>query len=298
MDTSVIYKLKRKIKDVRIGEKMKAHTSFKLGGPADVMVLPKTSDEIRSVVRILDAQDMFVMGKGTNLLVTQKGIRGVVMKIADNYAGVEFDGNYAVVKSGTSLASFVKAAARQKLGGAEFLGGIPGTMGGAITMNAGAYGGQICDFVVEVTLATKAGIFVFSREEMEFSYRHSIVCDTPMTVVSAKLCLERCDMKESKCKLSELNARRKDKQPLEFASAGSTFKRPEGYYAGALIEQAGCKGLRIGGAQVSKKHAGFIINTGRASADDVLALIKDVQQKVKEHSGVLLETEVKVVGER
>lgn len=298
MDKAIIEKLKKEIEDVRMGEKMSKHTSFKVGGPADVMVLPKTQTEIRSAVRILGAQNMFVMGKGTNLLVTQKGIRGVVMKIAENFSGTEFDGDSAVVKSGTSLKTFVQDAAKHRLGGVEFLGGIPGTMGGAIAMNAGAYGGEICEFVDEVTLATKAGIIVMNREEMKFSYRHSILCDTPMVVVSAKLTLLRCDMKQSKCKLKEMNTKRRDKQPLEYASAGSTFKRPEGYYAGALIEQVGCKGMCIGGAQVSEKHAGFIVNKGKATPDDVLALIEQVREKVKAQCGVELETEVKVVGER
>jgi UDP-N-acetylmuramate dehydrogenase len=298
MDKAILKELKNNIKDVRIGEMMSAHTSFKIGGPADVMVLPKSSGEISSAMRIMDGHRMFVMGKGTNLLVTRKGIRGVVMKIADNFAGTAFDGDSATVKSGTSLKSFVREAGKKRLGGVEFLGGIPGTMGGAITMNAGAYGGEICEFVQEVTLATKAGIVVLNRDEMNFSYRCSILCDLPMVVVSAKLKLLRCDMEESKCKLSELNARRRDKQPLEYASAGSTFKRPDGYYAGALIEQAGLMGHCIGGAQVSEKHAGFIINKGEASADDVLELIEDVQKRVKADCGVELETEVKVVGER
>ena len=298
MDKAILQELKKNIEDVRLGELMSEHTSFKIGGPADVMVLPKSSDEILSAVRILGAGNIFVMGKGTNLLVTAKGIRGVVMKIGDNYSGIEFDEDCATVKSGTTLKSFVRDATKRGLGGAEFLGGIPGSMGGAIAMNAGAYGGEICEFVQEVTLATRAGILVLKCDEMGFSYRRSILRDLPMVVVSAKLKLLRCDVEESKCKLSELNARRRDKQPLEFASAGSTFKRPDGYYAGALIEQAGCKGHCIGDAQVSEKHAGFIINKGSASADDVIELIEDVQQKVKAQSGVVLETEVKVVGER
>ncbi len=298
MDKAVIKKLQKEIEDVRTGEKMSKHTSFKVGGPADVMVLPKTQAEIRSAVRILGAQNMFVMGKGTNLLVTQKGIRGVVMKIAGNYSGTKFENDYVSVKSGTSLASFVNAAGKRSLGGVEFLAGIPGTMGGAIVMNAGAFGGEICEFVQEVTLASQAGIIVLNRDEMDFSYRHSILCDIPMVVVSAKLKLIDCDKEQSKCKQSELSARRKARQPLEYASAGSTFKRPEGYYAGALIEQAGCRGLGIGGAQVSEKHAGFIVNKGKATPDDVLELIEQVQGKVKAKSGVELETEVKVVGER
>ncbi len=298
MDKAILQELKNRIEDVRFDEMMSAHTSFKVGGPADVMVLPKTQEEIESAVQILGADNIFVMGKGTNLLVTQKGIRGVVMKIAENFSGVEFEEDCATVKSGTTLSSFVNEAIRMSLGGAEFLGGIPGTMGGAIVMNAGAYGGEICEFVQEVTLATRAGIIVLGCDEMGFSYRHSILSELPMVVVSAKLKLLRSDQEQSKRILNELNAKRRDKQPLEYASAGSTFKRPQGHYAGALIEQAGLKGHCIGDAQVSDKHAGFIINKGSACSDDVIALVEDVKAKVKAQSGVLLETEVKVVGER
>lgn len=297
MEKAVIEELKNKIEDVRINEPMSRHTSFKLGGTADVMVLPKTHEEILSVLKIVDSKDLFVMGRGTNLLVTSKGIRGVVMKIADNFSGVEIEGTHAVVKSGTQLSALVRQTCGEALGGIEFLGGIPGTLGGAVAMNAGAYGGEIGDFVEEVTLASKSGIIVLRAQEMNFSYRHSIISDLPVVVVSAKMCLTCCDPDESRCRQRELNARRREKQPLEYPSAGSTFKRPSGYYAGALIQEAGLKGFRVGGAQVSEKHAGFVINTGDATPEDVISLIEEVQRIVKEKSGVSLETEVKVVGE-
>jgi len=297
MKEAITEQLKNIVDDVRTNEPMSAHTSFKLGGPVDVMVLPKTEDEILGVLRLVDENDLFVMGRGTNLLVTSKGIRGVVMKIADNFSGVEFDGNHAVVKSGTQLSALVRQACGKNLGGIEFLGGIPGTLGGAVAMNAGAYGGEIGDFIEEVNLATKTGIITLSADEMRFSYRSSILTEIPMVVLSAKMCLECCDAEDSRCTQRELNAKRREKQPLEYPSAGSTFKRPEGYYAGALIEQAGLKGLQFGGAQVSKKHAGFVVNKGGATPEDVIALIEEVQRLVKEKSGVHLEPEVKMVGE-
>lgn len=292
--------LSEKIQDVRCDEVMAAHTSFKVGGKADIMVLPQTECEIEHTVKTLADSDipMFVMGKGTNLLVTRKGIRGVVLKIADSFSGMEFEGEAVTVKSGTSLAVLTREAIKHSLGGAEFLGGIPGTLGGAVYMNAGAYGGEIGDHVEEVYLASRAGAITLSKDEMDFGYRRSILFKMPLVVTGAKLKLKKCDAEDSKCRFAELNGRRRDKQPLEFPSAGSTFKRPEGYYAGALIEQAGLKGFTVGGAQVSEKHAGFVINKGDATPEDILTLINEVQKRVKEHSGVTLETEVKVVGEQ
>lgn len=292
--------LSKKIEDVRDKEPMSAHTSFKVGGCADVLVLPKNEDEIDHAVQTMASLElpMFVMGKGTNLLVTSKGIRGVVLKLADNFAGMVFDGQFVTAKSGTSLASLVREAADRNLGGAEFLGGIPGTLGGAISMNAGAYGGEICNHVEEVYFSTPAGRVTMRADEMGFGYRCSILSHVPLVMTGAKLKLEACDREGSIGRLCELNSRRRDKQPLEFPSAGSTFKRPDGNYAGALIEQAGLKGCCIGGAQVSEKHAGFIINKGDATPEDIIALIAHVQSRVMETSGVMLETEVKVVGQR
>jgi len=292
--------LSEKIKDVRRNESMAAHTSFKVGGCADIMVLPHNADEVRHVLvtaRGLQVP-LFVMGRGTNLLVTSKGIRGIVMKLADNFSGVEFDGACVTAKSGTPLAVLVREAMERSLGGAEFLGGIPGTLGGAVCMNAGAYGGEIGDFVEEVYITTWAGEVTLSRSEMNFGYRHSILSDSPLIVTGARLKLVSCCREESNEKLCSLNERRRMKQPLEYPSAGSTFKRPEGGYAGTMIEQAGLKGVCVGGAVVSEKHAGFVINTGSATPEDIIALIETVQQRVFEHCGVKLEPEVKIVGER
>jgi len=282
------------IKDVRRDEPMASHTSFQVGGPADVMALPGTAEEVRLVIktaRYLDCP-LFVMGRGTNLLVTSRGIRGIVMKLADNFSGIEFDGECVVAKCGTPL------AAAHCLGGAEFLGGIPGTLGGAVTMNAGAYGGEIADFVEEVFLSSPSGDLVLQRGEMDFGYRHSILEAVPMIVTGVRLRLVPCCEEESLDRLRELNDRRRSKQPLEYPSAGSTFKRPEGGYAGTLIEQTGLKGLRIGGAEVSEKHAGFVINRGGASPEELIALIEEVQARVFQASGIHLTPEVKIMGER
>jgi UDP-N-acetylmuramate dehydrogenase len=292
--------LSERIKDVRRDECMAAHTSFKVGGPADIMVLPSSADEVRHVLNTARqlAVPLFVMGRGTNLLVTSKGIRGIVMKLADNFSGVEFDGTCVTAKSGTPLAVLVREAMERSLGGAEFLGGIPGTLGGAVCMNAGAYGGEIGDFVEEVYIATWAGEVTLSQCEMNFGYRHSILSHTPLIVTGARLKLASCCRDDSKEKLCSLNEKRRAKQPLEYPSAGSTFKRPEGGYAGTMIEQAGLKGVCVGGAAVSEKHAGFVINAGGATPEDIISLIEKVQQRVFEHCGVKLEPEVKIVGER
>ncbi len=288
------------IEDVRRDEPMSAHTSFKVGGPADVMALPKTVEEVRKVLKTAKYLEcpLFVMGRGTNLLVTSKGLRGIVMKLADNFSGLTVDGGCVMAKSGTQLSTLVRQAAAHCLGGAEFLGGIPGTIGGAVYMNAGAYGGEIGDFVEEVSLTSAAGDLVLRQNEMDFGYRHSVLAAVPLVVTGVRLKLFTCDEQESLAKLEELNARRRDKQPLEYPSAGSTFRRPEGYYAGTLIEQTGLKGLRIGGAEVSEKHAGFVINRGGATPEELIALIEEVQARVFQASGVWLEPEVRIAGER
>ncbi len=288
------------IEDVRRDEPMTAHTSFKVGGPADVMALPKTVEEVRLVLKTAKylGSPLLVMGRGTNLLVTSKGLRGIVMKLADNFSGLTIDGSCVMAKSGTQLSVLVRQAAAHCLGGAEFLGGIPGTIGGAVFMNAGAYGGEIGDFVEEVFLTSAAGDLVLRQNEMDFGYRHSVLAAVPLVVTGVRLKLFSCDEQESLAKLEELNARRRDKQPLEYPSAGSTFRRPEGYYAGTLIEQTGLKGLRIGGAEVSEKHAGFVINRGGASPEELISLIEEVQARVFQASGVWLEPEVKIAGEK
>ncbi len=288
------------IADVRRDEPMASHTSFKTGGPADIMVLPSSESEIRHAVRTADnlKLPLFIMGRGTNLLITSKGLRGIVLKLADKFSGIEIDSEDVYAKSGTSLSSLVRECIEHGLGGAEFLGGIPGTVGGAVYMNAGAYGGEIKDFVKEVYFCTPAGEISLLPDKMRFGYRRSILETMHMTVTRVHLKLFSCSAEQSRKKLAELNAKRREKQPLEYPSAGSTFKRPQGGFAGTMIEQAGLKGLKIGGAQVSNKHAGFIINTGGATPEDIIALIELVQARVKEKTGILLEPEVRIIGER
>ncbi|MFA5675038.1 MAG: UDP-N-acetylmuramate dehydrogenase [Christensenellales bacterium] len=293
-------KLSGRIADVRRNEPMAVHTSFKVGGTADIMVVPSSDYEMRHAVNTAHKLKipMLVIGRGTNLLVTSKGLRGMVLKLAENYSGVEINGEDVYVKSGTSLFALVRECISQGLGGAEFLGGIPGTVGGAVYMNAGAYGGEIKDFVKEVYLCAPGGDLSLSNESMSFGYRCSVLQTMPMAVKHVHLRLLRCSAEQSKKKLAVLNEKRREKQPLEHPSAGSTFKRPKGGFAGAMIEQAGLKGLKIGGAEVSTKHAGFIVNSGGATPDDIIELIKLVQARVKEATGILLEPEVKIIGER
>lgn len=288
------------IEDVRRDEPMAAHTSFKVGGCTDIMVLPNTDAQVRLVLKT--ARDLgcpfYVIGRGTNLLVTSKGIRGIVMKLGENFSDMSVDGECVTAKSGTPLSALVQKAAAHCLGGAEFLGGIPGTLGGAVCMNAGAYGGEIGDFVEEVFLSSFVGDITLSKKEMGFGYRRSVLSHYPLVVTGARLRLISCCAEESLEKLRTLNEKRRAKQPLEYPSAGSTFKRPEGGFAGTLIEQTGLKGLRIGGAEVSEKHAGFVVNSGGATPEDIIALIETVQARVKEEKGFWLEPEVRIMGER
>ena len=300
MIETVFKALGERIADVRRDEPMAAHTSFKVGGCADIMALPTTEEEIQHVIKAAREYScpLLVMGRGTNLLVTSKGLRGIVLKLADNFSGMDFDGACVNVKSGTLLSVLVREGMARGIGGAECLGGIPGTLGGAVCMNAGAYDGEIKDFVEEVYLCTWMGPIALSNAEMAFRYRGSVLSGLPLVVTGARLRLIPCCGEQSKQKLCAFNEKRREKQPLEYPSAGSTFKRPKGGYAGTLIEQTGLKGLRIGGAEVSKKHAGFVINKGNATPEDIIALIQTVQQRVKEATGIELEPEVKIVGER
>ncbi len=283
-----------------LDEPMKKHTAFKIGGPADLLVLPKSMDEIERIITLLNRLDVecFIMGNGSNLLVSDKGIRGIVVKIADQFSNIELDGERVRAQAGVLLSTLSKFAAKNSLEGIEFAGGIPGTLGGAVAMNAGAYGGEIKDVVEKVTLIDESGeIIVLSKESMEFGYRHSVVQSRNLIVLEAEMLLQRGGQAKIMEKMNGFNQRRSEKQPLAVPSAGSTFRRPEGYYAGKLIQDAGLKGLRHGDAMVSNKHSGFIVNTGNASAEDVLALIKTVRKVVFDKFGVILETEVKFIGE-
>lgn len=300
MDSNAIkHALSEYITDVRLSEPMSRHTSFKVGGPADVMALPETKQELMRALVTLKQMDCpaFIMGRGTNLLVRSKGIRGAVIKLADNFSDISIKGEYVSAQSGASLSAIVRAAMERGLGDASFLGGIPGTLGGAVAMNAGAYGGEIGPLVEEVYIVSPNGEVALSREEMHFGYRRSLISEYPLVIAGAKLKFGRVPAEQTQALLADFAQRRRSKQPLEYASAGSTFKRPEGNFAGTLIEQAGLKGILVGGAQVSEKHAGFVINAGSATPDDILELIALIQKRVYEFSGVTLEPEVKIVGE-
>ncbi len=278
---------------------MKEHTSMRVGGEAAMLVLPYSAAEIEQVLHVLLRAHVphTIMGNGTNLIVSDNGYSGVILKLADNFAAIRVCGNQITAQSGASLAAVSNAAWRAGLTGFEFASGIPGTIGGAVAMNAGAYDGEMKDVVLKTTAMDENGeIIHLSREEHEFSYRKSFIQKQKLIVLETTIQLEAGEADKIKEKMQSLNARRREKQPLNLPSAGSVFKRPPDNFAGRLIEQAGLRGFRIGGAQVSDKHCGFIVNIGDATAADVIALIKWVKDKVYESSGVMLEEEVKILG--
>lgn len=281
-------------------EPMQNHTSFKIGGPADLLVIPGSIEEIRRVVTYCHKHKtpLLVIGRGSNLLVRDKGIRGVVMKLAENYQDFLLEGDQVLAQSGISLSELAQNAAAASLQGLEFAEGIPGSLGGAVVMNAGAYNGEMSDVIIEVKAIMATGeVKLFKAEEINFSYRRSIFQEITGYVLTARMQLLSGDKNEITARMQEYARMRADKQPLEVPSAGSTFKRPDGYYVGPMIEKLGLKGFALGGAQISEKHAGFIVNRGGASADDVLALIALVQARVKEKFGLYLQPEVRIVGE-
>ena len=286
---------------VELNVSLKELTSFKTGGTADLFVCPNNLMELLTVLNILKENSVpyFLLGAGSNLLICDKGIRGAVIKLGDGFDYAHAKNDYILAGASVSLAKLSAEAKNAELTGLEFASGIPGSLGGAIYMNAGAYGGEIKDVITEVSYIDNDGtVKTVAGADCGFGYRQSIFTQGDKIIVSAKLTLNKGSKEEIIATMRDLNARRKDKQPLEYPSAGSTFRRPEGHFAGALIEQAGLKGHRIGGAEVSKKHAGFIINVDNATAKDVLDLIDYVQKTVKENSGVDLEPEVKIVGEQ
>ena len=281
-------------------EPMASHTTFKTGGPADWMVLPHTADELASVLRTLREEKMpyTVIGRGSNLLVSDEGYRGAVVKLADGFDNITVRGNTVTAEAGAALKTLCLESIRAGLRGLEFAGGIPGSLGGAVYMNAGAYDGEIKDFLVSARVLDKdLNIREVPAAALGLSYRRSAVGEEGYIVLDAAFCLEKGDAQASLDKMNEFNARRREKQPLAWPSAGSTFKRPAGHYAGPLIEQCGLKGFTIGGAQVSEKHAGFIINTGEAYSRDIYELILHVKETVRKETGVLLEPEVRLLGE-
>lgn len=287
-------------KNVYYNEPMSRHTSFKIGGAADCLVSVTGEGEIVKVIGYCRDKNIsyLVMGNGSNMLVGDKGIRGVVIKIASDMADISVDGTTITAQSGILLSKLSNTALKSSLIGLEFAGGIPGTLGGGVFMNAGAYGGEMRDVVESVRYITASGeIKTAYRDELDFAYRHSMFCGTDNIILSATMKLEEGNADEIKAKMADFAQRRSDKQPLSMPSAGSTFKRPEGYFAGKLIEDAGLKGFSIGGAEVSEKHSGFVVNKGGASAKDVLDLVEYVQKDVKEKFGVTLEPEIRLVGE-
>ncbi len=289
-----------KFKDIRYDELMKKHTSFKVGGPADVLVIAKSEEEIINAIKICKDNNLpcFVMGNGSNLLVTDKGIRGVVIKINEGFDKVEVVEDTIRAQAGALLTVVSKVALRSSLAGMEFASGIPGTIGGAITMNAGAYGGEMKDIVRSVRVLSSGGqILDLNNDQMDFRYRNSIVKSDDLIVLSVDFKLAYGVFEEIETIINDLTYQRTSKQPLELPSGGSTFKRPEGYFAGKLIDDSGLRGLRHGDAQVSEKHCGFVVNRGNASYKEVMELIEMIQKTVRDNYGVQLEMEIKQVGE-
>ena len=281
-------------------EPMAKHTSFRIGGPADVLAQPADEAELAALLKRAaeHAVPVTLIGNGSNLLVRDKGIRGLVIKLSNIFSSITVDGNVMTFGSGISLAMASKKAASLSLSGLEFAVGIPGTIGGAVYMNAGAYDGEMAKVVTSVRVMDREGkISELKASELAFAYRHTALQNSGLIVTSMTCVLQPDEADAIAAKMADFSQRRISKQPLELPSAGSMFKRPPGYFAGTLIDQTGLKGYTVGGAQVSTKHAGFVVNVGGATAQDVLQLISDVQSKVFAAHGVRLEPEVLVLGE-
>ena len=286
--------------NIRTDESLKNHTTFQTGGNCDYFLMPENAEALRTSVRILQENQIpyFVLGRGSNILVSDKGFRGAVISLKQHFRNIEIYGTHMICGAGVMMHEAAKAAARAGLSGFEFASGIPGTIGGGLRMNAGAYGPEFKDIVTEAVLLLKDGnVRTFPNEELKFTYRSSVVKDLEAVVLSVTFLLEPGDPEGIFKKITELGVRRKDRQPLEYGSAGSTFKRPPGKYAGAVIEQAGLKGYRYKNAGVSEKHANFVINYGGATSEEIYHVIRHVQEVVKEKDGLDLEPEVLFIGE-
>ena len=284
---------------VLCNEAMSRHTTFRIGGPADCLVQPENAEELREILRICREEDVpyFILGNGSNLLVSDSGYRGLIIQLFRNMSGIEICGDIITAQTGSLLTQIASAAAGAELTGFEFASGIPGTLGGACVMNAGAYGGEMKDVLVSVTAMDREGrICTIERDDLDLGYRHSVLMDSGYIVLSAKMKLRHGEPEQIKMLMDDLRQRRTSKQPLDLPSAGSTFKRPTGYFAGKLIQDAGLRGYSVGGAQVSEKHCGFVVNTGEATASDVFRLIRHVQDEVKNEFGVDLQPEVRFLG--
>lgn len=280
-------------------EPMKKHTTFRVGGPADVLVQPDETAlaAILALCRQYHVPYSFI-GNGSNLLVGDKGIRGVVIEMTDPMGNIEVDGTKITAQAGAMLSKIANTAASNGLGGMEFAAGIPGSVGGAVVMNAGAYGGEMKDIIEKVYVLDENGAQLeLDRDALDLGYRHSCIPEKKYIVTKVVLELVPRNEAEIRSEMKELNEKRAEKQPLQYPSAGSTFKRPEGYFAGKLIMDAGLRGYHVGGAQVSEKHCGFVINKGDATAADICQLMRDVSDKVQAQFGVVLEPEVKMIGE-
>jgi len=285
--------------NIKYDEPMKNHTSIKVGGKADIYMEPENIDELVKFIGRLKEKDIlyYLFGNGTNVLISDEGIRGAVIKIGDKIADVRVEGNTIIAESGALFSSISKLAAEHSFAGLEFANGIPGSVGGAISMNAGAYGMEVKDVVEKAEiLDNELNLRTLSNKQMKFGYRKSIISKESYIVTKVFFNLKAGNINEIRKLMTELNEKRQAKQPIEFPSAGSVFKRPEGYYAGKLIEDAGLKGMAIGGAEISDKHCGFIINKGNATSKDIYNLIVHIQKTIYERYGVKLETEVKLIG--
>lgn len=281
-------------------EPMKNHTTFRVGGAADYYTVPESKEEVRDIIRLCRQWDVpfYIIGNGSNLLVSDKGYRGVMIQIYRDMSEITVERHTVRAQAGALLSSIAARALSAGLTGFEFAAGIPGTLGGACVMNAGAYGGEMKDVLRYVTVLTEDGAFLtLHRDELELGYRTSVIARKGYIALEAEIELKEGSKDEIKARMDELKEKRVTRQPLEYPSAGSTFKRPEGYFAGKLIEDAGLRGFRVGGAQVSEKHCGFVINRGSATAADIMALITEVADRVERQTGVRMEPEVKRLGE-
>jgi len=285
--------------NLKIDEALNLHTVTKMGGKADLFVTPSTQDEAAFVVQYAYEHNipLLLLGNGSNMVVRDGGVRGIVLRL-ENLNNIIIDGNRVIAESGADIIDVSKAVAQESLTGLEFACGIPGSIGGAMAMNAGAYGGEIQDVIVQCTVLTPSGEkLVLSKEQLDLGYRKSIITKKGYYVLSTEFLLEKGHQEEINSKIADLTFQRESKQPLEYPSAGSVFKRPPGYFAGKLIQDSGLQGKGFGGAEVSTKHAGFIVNKNNATATDYISTIEMVKETVKENFGVELELEVKIVGE-
>ena len=284
-----------------VNEPMSRHTTFNIGGPADYLLFPSNMEELSKIFVLLKNYDIphTILGNGSNVLVLDKGIRGAVIKMHAPMSYKRCEGNRIVAGAGAYLKHVSQFAAENGLTGMEFACGIPGSLGGAVFMNAGAYDGEMAKIVVQVKTVTHNGkILTYEKDELDFGYRHSVFQHNGQAICEIVLELAPGDKSSIQAKIDDFTQRRESKQPLEMPSAGSTFKRPQGYFAGTLIDETGLKGLQVGGAQISTKHAGFVVNSGNATAADVLNLIKEVQERVYAKNGVRLFPEVRIIGEQ